>query len=93
MNDTMITRHKLHLYQYFNADHSDWNLYATPMEKAGMTDWDWMLIDRLVQDVLLDERGELSETAHDSLEERLEKHCDSADTVEEVKRVAYVNYN
>lgn len=89
----MITRHKLHLYQYFNADHSDWNLYATPMEKASMTDWDWTLIDNFVQQLLLAERGELRKEASDTLEKRLERHCDGPETVEDIKRVAFVNYN
>lgn len=89
----MITRHKLHLYQYFNADHSDWNLYATPAEKAGMTDWDWDLIERFVQELILLEKGDLSDEARKILEERLQKHCDSYDTAQEVKKVAFVNYN
>jgi|GEM_PF-1286968 len=89
----MITRHKLHLYQYFNADRSDWNLYATPAEKAGMTDWDWMQIDRLMQELLLAERGELSPDAKAALEERLKLWCDGPDTEAEARRVAFVNYN
>lgn len=89
----MITRHKLHLYQYFNADHSDWNLYATPAEKAGMTDWDWDLIERFIQELILLEKGDLSPESRKALEDRLQKHCDSYATAEEVKKVAFVNYN
>lgn len=89
----MITRHKLHLYQYFNADHSDWNLYATPAEKAGMTDWDWLQIEHLMQELLLAERGELSKEAQIALNERLKRCCDSPETEAEARRVAFVNYN
>ncbi|UMY65761.1 MULTISPECIES: hypothetical protein [unclassified Flavobacterium] len=89
----MITRRKLHLYQYFNADRSDWNLYATPAEKAGMTDGDWLLIERLMQELLLAERGKLDAEARATLEERLRRCCDGPETEAEARRVAFVNYN
>jgi hypothetical protein len=83
----VITIDKIKIYQRFNGDIDGWARVGTKEEKSIMNDNDWFLIEGFIQDINLVKKGLASNTFLKSINERLEEHCDSEETIQAIKDI------
>jgi hypothetical protein len=58
------------------------------LQKEGMTDSDWFLIENLIQDLVIANHGKASADFCSALEQKLADNCDSNETVKLLKNRA-----
>lgn len=80
----MITQEKLKIYKKFNGDIDSWARSGRKKEKAIMEDKDWGMIDGFIQDLKLIDKGLAAEVYIDGVYKRMNDHCDSTVTIEEI---------
>ena len=85
----MITKEMLKIYQDFNGDIDGWARVGTPLQKKKiMKDEDWSVIESLIQDISISNRGAASNTFLEVLNGKLNKFCDSAETIATLRNMA-----
>lgn len=84
----MITQEKIKIYNSFQGDVDGWARMGSKKEKAIMSDGDWSLIDGLVQDIQLVEKGLASKEFSNTLHRRLVENCDNPETINQLRKVA-----
>lgn len=81
----MITQEKLKIYKKYDGNIDSWARSGRKKEKTIMEDKDWGMIDGLIQDLKLADRGLAAEVYINDIYKRINENCDSAETVEEIK--------
>jgi len=83
----MITQDKIKIYKKYSGDIDVWARSGSKKEKLVMNDNDWYIIDGLIQDFSLVEKGLASLTFNNDLNNRLWENCDSEKTIQELKEI------
>ena len=84
----MITQNKLNVYRHINGDVDGLYRTGSPAQHQTMQPGDWNLIESLIQDINLVDKGLTSEEYAKSVEEKLSQHTDSKETIEQLKILA-----
>jgi hypothetical protein len=84
----MITKEKLNVYRWFNGDIDAWARSGSSSQKEAMKDEDWFMIERLIQDVVLMQKGLISDDFLKDVNKRLNDNCDNEETIIEIKKMA-----
>jgi hypothetical protein len=84
----MITKNKLQIYANYNGDLDMWLRTGKKSEKEMMTSADWHLIDTLIQDCVVLERGLGSDSRNAEAIARLNESCEGMSTVEYLKEAS-----
>ena len=84
----MITVENLNLYLKYGGDIDSWARSASNRERAHMDDEAWHLIEGLLHDCFLVERGLASVSFADELESRLKECCDNQETISALKAIS-----
>lgn len=71
----MITLEKLNTYKSYNGDIDGWARSGPSWQKQVMTDEDWFLIENLIQDLTLVQRGLAAPDFIENLNNRLKDKC------------------
>ncbi len=82
----MITKRKIRIYKKYEGDGDAWARGWTSF--SVMTDDDWGIMERLIQDINLVKNGLASDDYAKALEKRLFKNCDTPETIERLKLLA-----
>lgn len=80
----MITKSDLKIYQRYNGDIDMWQRAGN--KKKEMVD-DWPLIDTLIQDLILIQKGNASSEYIDRVNNLLHQSCEDEETIEELRRI------
>jgi len=83
----MITQDKIKVYKRFDGDIDSWARSGSKNEKLVMNDGDWYMIEELIQDLSLVEKGLASVTFNNDLSNRLTENCDSEKTIQALKAI------
>lgn len=83
----MITKDKIKIYRKYRGDIDSWVKNGSKKEKLIMNDEDWYLIDGLIQDLFLVNKGLVSLAFDNDLNNRLKEKCDSEETIQLLKTV------
>lgn len=78
----MITQDKIKIYKKYSGDIDSWARGGSKKEKLVMKDNDWYIIDVLIQDLTLVNKGLTSVTFSDSLDNRLKENCNSKEAIQ-----------
>ncbi len=82
----MITRRKIKIYTKYEGDQDagarGWSLFYE------MSDTDWGILERLIQDIILVNNGLASDDYAVALGKRLIENCDSPETIDRLKDLA-----
>ncbi|WP_256005066.1 hypothetical protein [Pedobacter deserti] len=84
----MITLKHLKIYKSYDGDVDSFARCATKKELSIINDSEWFFIDNLIQDLVLAEKGLVSEAYRDLVAYRVEQGCDNEQTVLELKKLA-----
>jgi hypothetical protein len=88
----MITHQKLKIYDEYNGDIDSWARMGSRHQNSLMNDDDWLLIDSLIQDIILEKKGIISKEFSDSLHQKLIEVCDTKETINNLKKIADKKY-
>lgn len=80
----MITLNKLKLFKQYKGDGDVFVRIATKKEKDIIDYSDWEMIDELLQDVGLINKGLVSDDYRERINNKLEVFCDSQNTIKEL---------
>jgi hypothetical protein len=83
----MLTYNKIKLYIKFKGDIDGW-ARANKQPSEEMSDKDWFLIEGLIQDIVLVQRGLASIDFANNLTQRLEVECDGKETIQQLEKLA-----
>ena len=72
----MISKQKLNIYNKYKGDIDAWSRSGSKKEKEVISDDEWFLIDELLQDLQLVEKGLASESFIKDFNSRLNSNCD-----------------
>lgn len=81
----MITRDKLKIYKKYSGDIDGWARVGKKSELEIMSDDDWTLVDELLQNLELVEKGLASDSFKSQTLDKLNSACDSEKTKQELK--------
>ena len=84
----MITLEKLRIYKKYNADIDGWARAGKRDELKIMNDNDWSVIDKLIQEVELVDKGLASKKFKENLNEKMKEFCEDKETEEQLRRLA-----
>ena len=84
----MVTKNKLRIYERYDGDIDSWARTGSKREKSVMTDNDWHVIERLIQNVVLMKKGLASCNFSASLSQQLKESCDTASTIDRLQHLA-----
>jgi hypothetical protein len=84
----MITLEKLIIFKHFNGDSDGFSRIGTIEQMQAIDDDDWLMIESLLQDIYLEDNQFLSKSYVRVAGKNLSKHCDSQETIQELKRMA-----
>jgi len=84
----MVTGGKVKIFERYDGDIDSWARSGSKKEKIFMTDDDWYMIDTLIQDLFLVEKGLASIEFNDTLNGKLKENCDGEETINQLKRLA-----
>ena len=84
----MLTKDKIKIYKSYKGDIDLWARTMKAKNKSVMNTSDWAMIEQLIQDIGLVERGLASTEYCKVVNERLQKNCDSNQTINELKKYA-----
>lgn len=87
LNDDMITLRKIEIFKKFSRDIDHFVRVWTPQDKIDISDKDWSLIDSLLQDLELVDKGLAADTFVKRLDERIKECCESEGVLQELKRI------
>lgn len=84
----MISITKLEIYSRYNGDVDMWLRTGRPKEHELMNSDDWHLIDLLIQDCIVLQRGLGSPQRNNEANKRLLDNCESEETVNRIRKLA-----
>ncbi len=87
LNDDMITRRKIEIYKKFSGDIDHFARVGTHQDKIDISDKDWSLIDSLLQDLEIVDKGLAADTFVIRLDELIKEFCESEGVLQELKRI------
>jgi hypothetical protein len=76
----MITKEKIEIYKYYDGD-VDKFFHANKLHKKIMTEEDFFLIIRLIQDIVIVKNGLAAKEFQDKVNRFLQENCDSQETI------------
>ncbi len=82
----MITRRKIKIYKKYDGDGDKWARSWFVFYE--MSDADWGLLERLIQDIILVNNGLASDDYAAALEKKLIENCDTPETIARLKDLA-----
>ena len=83
----MITQAKIKIYQKYNGDIDFFARTGLKHEKAIIVDSDWYIIDSLIQDIFLVEKGICSEEFVNNLNAKLKEYCDNNESIKMLEKI------
>lgn len=83
----MITLKKVKIFQKFNGDIDHFARIGKTQDKGEISDNDWALIDSLLQDLELVDKGLAADTFVKRLDERIKENLESEGVLQELKRM------
>lgn len=86
----MVTENKIKVYKRYDGDIDVWARSGSKKEKSIMTDEDWYVIDGLIQDLSMVEKGLASSDFNENLNVKLKKICDSDSTVNQLQKLVSI---
>lgn len=86
----MITLKQIKIYIEYKGDGDGFVRSATQEEKSIMDYKHWSLIESFVQDIRIIKKGLVSEVYMKTINERLQKDCDSEETMEALNNIATI---
>ena len=81
----MITAEKLKIYKKYSGNIESWDRFGNKKDKKFLEYEEWELIDELIQNLELLEKGLASDSFASQTIDKLKKVCDSEKTQEELK--------
>lgn len=86
----MVTKEKLEIYRRFGGDMDGWARLslANETQKTIINVDDWSTIDNLLQNLILVEKGLVSDSFAKAVNEELQAKCDCEDTIRILKELA-----
>ncbi len=81
----MITTKKLKIYKKYSGNIESWDRFGKKVDKNFLKYKEWELIDELIQNIKLIEKGFASESFKSRTLNRLREVCDSERTQQELK--------
>lgn len=81
----MITQEKLRIYKKYDGSIDGWARSGRKKERNLMSDDDFSMIERLIQDLKLIDKGLAAEVYINDFYKRLNDNCDNAETIEQIK--------
>ena len=76
----MLTKEKIKVYISYNGDIDMWVRTGKANDKTVMNNSDWAMIEQLLQDIHLVEKGLASPEYSKSVNESIQHNCDNNDT-------------
>ena len=83
----MISSKKIKIYSKYQGNIDDWARSVSRREYKVLSDEDWFLIEELIQNLEVIEKGLTSEDFKDKVLKKLQKNCDSLETQEKLKNL------
>lgn len=83
----MITLRKIEIYRKFSGDIDHFARVSSHQDKIDISDKEWSLIDSLLQDLELVDKGLAADTFVKRLDERIKESCESEGVFQELKRI------
>jgi hypothetical protein len=83
----MLTIKHIELYKLYNGDGDGFVRCASDEEKAYMTYKYWSVIDDFIHDIYIVKEGLASKDFSDNLCKKLQKNCDSQETINKLKQL------
>ena len=83
----MISSKKIKIYSKYQGNIDDWARSVSRREYKVLSDEDWFLIEELIQNLEVIEKGLTSEDFKDKVLKKLQKSCDSLETQEKLKNL------
>ena len=80
----MITKEKIEIYKYYDGD-VDKFFHASRLHKKKMSEDDFFLITRLIQDIIIIKNGLASNEFREKVENSIQENCDSLETISFLK--------
>jgi hypothetical protein len=84
----MLTPEKIKAFKFFNGDIDLWARIGSRKEKALMEEEDWYLIENLIQDIKLVNKGLASSQFSDALEIKISDSCEDVETIKSLTALA-----
>lgn len=81
----VVTKDKIKIYKKYSGDIDGWARVGKKSELELMSDEDWAVIDELIQNLELVEKGVVSDSFMSQTFDKLKKVCDSERTQNELK--------
>lgn len=81
----MITTEKLKIYKKYSGNIEGWDRFGKKKDKSFLEYEEWELIDELIQNLELVEKGLASDSFKSQTLDKLNSACDSENTKEELK--------
>ena len=85
----MITKEKIELYKYYAGDVDRFS-HASKSHKKIMSEDDFFLLTRLIQDIVIVRNGLAAKEFQDRVEKDLQKNCDNQATIDLLKVTASI---
>lgn len=83
----MINLRKIEIFKKFSGDIDYFARVGTPQDKIDISDKDWSLIDSLIQDLELVDKGIASDSFVNSLDLRLKENLENENILQELKNL------
>jgi hypothetical protein len=80
----MITKEKIGVYKYYDGDVDRFS-HASKSHKKIISEEDFFLITRLIQDIVIVKNGLAAKEFQDKVEKSLQENCDGIDTIHLLK--------
>jgi hypothetical protein len=88
LNDDMITRRKIEIFKKYSGDIDHFARVGTHQDKIDISDNEWSLIDNLLQDLEIVDKGLVADAFLKRLDERIKECCESEGVLQELKRIS-----
>ena len=83
----MITLEHLKIYQHYARNADALTRWGTDREKKILNHEDWCLLEELLQGLTLIKNGYASTSYAKAVERKLDEHCDSIETIAQLKKL------
>lgn len=83
----MITKEKIEIYKYYDGDVDKFS-HASKSQKKIMSEEDFFLVGRLIQDLIIIKNGLAAKEFQDKVEKSLQDSCDNYETISILKLFA-----
>lgn len=85
----MVNLKNIEIFKTYQGDGDGFVRSATVEEKSIMSYNEWSFVDNIIQDLKLIENDLASQTYLNVVNQRLRENCDSEETIQELKKIAY----